>query len=95
LFSFIFQKLFQQVKVPLPRLTFIFVVLSDVMSAYWPVTALFVLAMGAALWLSRRSGGWGKAAHLGLLLICAGLCGGALVGGSLPLIRLLEGVGHR
>jgi hypothetical protein len=90
-----FRQIYQQVRVTLPGLTLMIIGLSDAMRTYWPLTAAFALVLGAALWLSRRSGVPAKAAQVGLFLVGALLCTAALVGVCLPLLSLLEGVGVR
>ena len=90
-----FARVFQKAGVPIPGLTMMFIDLSVVMRASWPVTAGFALALGTALWLSRRSGRLGKAAHVGFFLLGAALCAGVVVATSLPLLSLLEGIGLR
>jgi hypothetical protein len=90
-----FAQVFQKARVPIPGLTIMFVNLSQVMRGSWPVTAAFALALGAALWLSRRSGFLGKAAHVGFFLFAATLCAAVVVATCLPLLSLLEGIGRR
>lgn len=79
----------------MPGLTILFVGLSDAMRAYWPVAAALLLVVGAALFFFRRKGTWGRIAEITLALTAATMCAGALVGVTMPLVSLLEGICHR
>lgn len=90
-----FSSVYRQARVPMPGLTIRFLGLSDAMRTYWPVTAALMLALGAALWSTRRSGAAGRIARVAMFLIGAGSCAAALIAMCLPLISLLEGIGRR
>lgn len=89
-----FAAIFQQLKVPMPTMTMLFVKFGDLMRSTpaAPAVALLLIFAVAAILRRRRVP---PAAAYGLLLVAAGLCVGLAAGLFLPLLSLLEGVSSR
>lgn len=89
-----FTAIFQQVKVPLPGLTVLFLSLSNALGSKAGLAGL-ALAFGSLLILRWRKVRVPRPVSLTVLVSSAVLCLGLVISLFLPLIALLEGVGRR
>jgi type II secretory pathway component PulF len=90
-----FGVVFVNSRIPIPGLTLLFLDLAGWMREYWPVVAIGLLVLGAALFQIRRLGRWRKLVEVPLVLAGAFLCAGTMAAAVLPMIGLLEGTWHR
>lgn len=90
-----FAAIFKQVGVRPPPLSQFFIGMSGALGVdFLPVALLALIALAALIQALPRLPG-PRAASYGLLVVAWSLCLGLLLGLSLPLMRLLEGIGRR